>query len=101
MGQFAVVITGTGNHGCSRDVGDGGQVLGCQRPDCVDCIAREFTRRFKRNGVYTLQAELVHWPNMTVEPADGQEVVAGYVLVVPQESTVRDDLVTGTRHGSF
>lgn len=111
MGQFAIVISGTGNHGCERAVTDGGQVLGCQRPDCVDCIGREVVRRLKRNGVQQLKAELVHWPATvaTVEAAEAagiESTVEAYVAadfaeVYPQGSSVVDDLVTGRRVGSF
>lgn len=117
MGQFVLVISGTGGHGCERGVKDGERVLGCQRPDCPDCIAREFVRRFKRNNVSELRAELVHWPasigsiegeveaaqeavteaGFTVEP----RVAAAYALVIPQATSVIDDLVSGVRHGSF
>jgi hypothetical protein len=115
MGQFALIISGTGNHGCSREVKDGESVLGCQRPDCVDCIAREVVRRFKRNSVVGLEAELIHWPatpasveamkrpdsptggECTIEPY----VAADFAIVFPQGSSVIDDLVTGIRRGSF
>lgn len=94
MGQFAVVITGTGNHGCSREQKDGEHVLGCQRPDCVDCIAREVVRRLKRNGVQQLVARLVHWPEVEVSDDVPQ-------LIKLTESSVVDDLVSGVRSGSF
>lgn len=111
MGQFAIVISGVGNHGCERGVKDGENVLGCQRPDCPDCIAREVVRRFKRNGVMELQAELIHWPAPVDSMLDMVErelaktadphTAARYALVYPQGSTVIDDLVTGRRSGSF
>lgn len=117
MGQFVIVISGTGGHGCERGVKDGEHVLGCQRPDCPDCIAREVVRRFKRNSVTELRAELVHWP-ASIDSVEGVEeaaknaiaeagftvephVAATYALVIPQGSSVIDDLVTGERHGSF
>lgn len=111
MGQFAIVISGTGNHGCERNAADGDNVLGCQRPDCVDCIAREVVRRLKRNGVFDLKAELVHWPasvaSMEAVAERGEETTverhtaAAYAVVYPQGSSVIDDLVTGGRTGSF
>lgn len=113
MGQFAIVISGVGGHGCSREVKDGESVLGCQRPDCPDCIAREFVRRFKRNNVTELRAELVHWPRTfedLVIPEDPTDAVvlledltevARYALVQKQGSSVVDNLVTGVRTGSF
>lgn len=106
MGQFAIVVSGIGGHGCDRGVKDGEHVLGCQRPDCPDCIAREMVRRFKRNGVQELRAELVHWPTELDDDAitperSGLHVqkVARYALLSPGQ--VIDDLVTGVRHGSF
>lgn len=112
MGQFAIVVSGVGGHGCSREVKDGEHVLGCQRPDCPDCIAREFVRRFKRNGVSDLRAELVHWPNLIPVDANGvvdedargdhdEYVAARYAVLDRQPSTVIDNLVTGVRAGSF
>jgi hypothetical protein len=122
MGSFVTVISGTGGHGCSREVKDGGHVLGCQRPDCPDCIAREFVRRYKRNGITDLRAELVHWPldfpGFTFKFEDGELKVEGqmdvealkeaplravgrYALISPNSSTVIDNLVTGVRTGSF
>jgi hypothetical protein len=103
MGQFVIVISGTGNHGCERAVGDGDHVLGCQRPDCVDCISREVVRRLKRNGVASLDAKLVHWPERAAEaqvPAShGVVEVTPYALV--RRGQVVDDLVNGVRSGSF
>lgn len=111
MGQFALVISGMGGHGCERGVKDGEHVLGCQRPDCPDCIGREMVRRLRRNGVQELQAELVHWPAAIAVDEDGavdpdladvsMRVVAKYAIVQPQGSSVVDNLVTGVRSGSF
>lgn len=81
MGTFRVEVQGVGNHGCMREIGDGGVVIGCDRPGCPDCSAREFVRRLKRMGSTNLTATLTHWPG-----TDGQVV---------------DDLITGERTGSF
>lgn len=72
-----------------RELGEGQTVIGCDRPGCPDCIAREFVRRLKRAGVtfagsagdITFGATLEHWPG------------SGYA--------VEDDLLTGVRRGSF
>lgn len=105
MGQFAIVVSGVGGHGCSREVKDGEHVLGCQRPDCPDCIAREFVRRFKRNGVMDLEAKLIHWPDQvdghTCAEDSSLAALGKYALVKPQGSSVIDNLVTGVRVGSF
>lgn len=89
MGQFIITIKAEGSHGCERGVKDGGNVLGCQRPDCPDCIAREMVRRLKRNGAQRLDATLTHWP-----------IAAEWDRPAP-EGTVTDNLVTGIRSGSF
>lgn len=89
MGQFRATITGSGGHGCQREVKDGEHVVGCERPHCPDCIIRECVRRLKRGGVnfdgasgeVPNQAIIEHWPGTS--------------------SQVTDDLITGTRSGSF
>jgi hypothetical protein len=81
MGEFRVTVTAVGNHGCQREFGDGETVIGCERPQCTDCITREFVRRLKRAGASVSEAVLLHWPRDV-----GQ---------------VRDDLVTGERRGTF
>lgn len=88
MGQFVITIKGTGNHGCMRGAADGEHVLGCQRPDCVDCIAREVVRRLQRNGVTQLEGQLVHWPD--------PDNYARW-----PDAAITDNLVTGVRTGSF
>jgi len=81
MGRFLVVIDGTGNHGCMREVKDGEVVIGCDRPGCVDCTIRETVRRLKRQGATLTVAALRHWPET--------------------DSEVQDDLLTGKRAGNF
>lgn len=90
MGNFRVTVHGVGGHGCQREKKDGEHVVGCERSNCPDCISREFVRRLKRAGVMLegpggdagpLGATLEHWPGTS--------------------SQVTDDLITGTRSGSF
>lgn len=81
MGQFRVTVVAQGGHGCMRDAGDGETVIGCDRPGCPDCIAREFVRRLKRSGAFVDEAQLEHWPGTSY--------------------AVTDDLLTGKRQGSF
>jgi hypothetical protein len=82
MGQFIVAVDAVGNHGCQREIKDGGTVIGCERPQCTDCITREYVRRLKRSGATMTTATIVHWPTQ------------------PNHS-VTDDLLTGLRTGSF
>jgi hypothetical protein len=81
MGTFLVTVEAVGGHGCQREIGDGEHVVGCERPGCPDCITREYVRRLKRSGATLNIATLTHWPGTPTE--------------------VVDDLLTGTRTGSF
>lgn len=81
MGEFQVTVTAVGGHGCQRELGDGEHVVGCERPNCPDCITREFVRRLKRSGATVSEATLLHWPR--------------------EVGQVRDDLLTGARRGTF
>lgn len=94
MGDFRITIEALGGHGCQREIKDGGHVVGCERRDCPDCMARELVRRMKRAGMTLHKAEIVHWPHDFVPPHGGTPT---YSL----EQEVRDDLLTGQRHGSF
>lgn len=95
MGDFRIVVEAMGGHGCMRELGDGETVIGCNRPGCPDCIAREMVRRLQRSGAQIHRAHLVHWPADFVHPQAG--VTTNYSL----ENQVTDDLVTGKRAGSF
>lgn len=81
MGQFRVTVLATGGHGCMREIKDGDFVLGCDKPGCPDCMAREYVRRLKRSGAVLETAKIEHWPGT--------------------EGQVNDDLLTGVRAGSF
>jgi hypothetical protein len=84
MGDFRIEIQGTGGHGCSREVKDGEIVSGCGLEYCPDCIARRFVSELKTKGLLSQpqnSATLIHWPGHVTE--------------------VRDDLITGIRHGNF
>lgn len=81
MGTFLVNIEAVGNHGCEREIGDGGFVVGCEKPHCTDCMVRELVRRLKRSGAAVNEATITHWPQ--------------------QEVPIVDNLVTGIRKGSF
>lgn len=90
MGTFRVTVQGVGDHGCQRTAGDGETVIGCERAGCVDCITREYVRRLKRANVFAhggdAVARLEHWPTVDIQSTSGSVV---------------DDLLTGTRKGSF
>lgn len=87
MGDFRVVVDGFGAHGCEREKGDGQPVLGCDRNQCPDCIAREYVRRLKRQGCIVRSAKIIHWP----------AGVRGHKA----ENEIIDDLVSGIRKGTF
>ena len=81
MGDFRIEINGVGNHGCGRDVKGGEINAGCGLTGCVDCTAREFTKRLQDAGNSITSATLMHWPQ------SGPQIV--------------DDLKTGKRTGQF
>lgn len=81
MGDFRVVVDAVGSHGCERDIGHDSHVVGCERPGCSDCIAREYVRRLKRCGILVRKAVIIHWPD--------------------SKEKVTDNLVTGKRTGWF
>jgi hypothetical protein len=91
MGQFHVVVQAVGNHGCERDKIDGEHVVGCERIGCTDCITREFVRRLKKSGATVHVAAIDHWPAVTEY---------GVNPLAPS-GQVQDDLLSGTRSGSF
>lgn len=81
MGQFIVRVDAVGGHGCERQVKDGETVEGCGRANCVDCITRDYVSKLRAVGTSFTEASLTHWPGLPSE--------------------VKDDLLTGVRHGSF
>jgi hypothetical protein len=81
MGEFLAQIKASGNHGCQRKLGDGSVVLDCGKPNCPDCITREYVRRLKRAGCLVEEAVFIHWPE--------------------SDHKVTDNLLTAFRKGSF
>ena len=82
MGLFRVEVEAVGGHGCQRNIKDSQQLQNyCGSPSCPDCAAREFVRDLKRKGASVQKATLTHWPGTDTE--------------------VQDDLMIGTRKGSF
>jgi hypothetical protein len=86
MGTSTITIRITGNHGCQREVRNGGDLRPtCERGaecarGCVDAIAREFVERLRSAGMVE-EANLLHWPNSSPR--------------------IVDDLLNGKRYGSF
>jgi len=88
MGDFRIVIDGSGNHGCGRQAKDGDVVTRCGEPHCVDCQAKAFAAQLRGASIAT--ARLEHWP---VPGAAGTTRNADPGPI--------DDLISGVRHGSF
>lgn len=85
MGDFRITIEAVGNHGCGRESKDGEQVVRCGEPGCIDCKTIAFV-----HGLTSVsKATLEHWP----VPGAGctRETNPGPI----------DNLITGTRRGSF
>lgn len=81
MGMFRVQVQAVGNHGCQRDVKDGGIVEGCGLPGCTDCITRTYISALKASGASVENAYITHWPE--------------------SPNSILDDLCTKVREGSF
>lgn len=63
MGDFRIVIEGTGNHGCARDnsAGEKRAAVGrCNRNDCVECQTDVFVKGFRGSAITVARVE--HWP---------------------------------------
>lgn len=91
MGDFRIVIEGTGSHGCGRDFGPSEErpVVRCGSPHCTDCAAIAAAELVKKTGSVVV-ARVEHWP---VPGAAGSTRTANPGPV--------DNLVTGTRKGSW
>lgn len=63
MGNFRVTVDAVGNHGCQRDVPEGGNPSRpCGDPSCTDCMSADFVQRLRTSGAHVLEATLQHWP---------------------------------------
>lgn len=89
MGDFRITIEGVGGHGCGREAKDGEEVIRCGRSSCPDCTAIEFVDELKAaNNI--VSAKMEHWP------------VPGAAGTTRTENPGPiDDLLTGTRRGTF
>jgi hypothetical protein len=91
MGDFRIVIEGVGNHGCGRQVKDGGDMQPCHSDGCVDCQVRRFVEQLKtRYSCSVAVARMEHWP---VPGAAG--------CTRTDNPGPIDDFVTNKRKGSF
>ena len=98
MGTFAVNVVGVGNHGCGREVGDGGELKPCGAAGCVDCITRGFLEKLRSAGAWFGSPELdgkIAYGNPEVEPRATIRHWPG------TEVEVMDDLLAGRRKGNF
>lgn len=91
MGDFRIVIEGSGNHGCGRDYGPSEErpVVRCGSPHCTDCAAIAAVDLVKKTGSVAV-ARVEHWP---VPGAAGTQR--------SEHAGPVDDLVKGTRTGSW
>lgn len=86
MGTSVLTVRIVGNHGCQREVKDGGTtaptcgVEGCTPSRCVDAVAKQAVEMLKATGSI-VEANLHHWPESDVQ--------------------IVDNLKTGKRTGSF
>jgi hypothetical protein len=94
MGDFRIVIEGSGPHGCDRQSGDMDQVYGCGSMSCPDCQARAFLKTLRDStSTNVSKAEIIHWP-ADFKNEDGTPRYT-------KEGEVRDDLLTRIRIGTF
>jgi hypothetical protein len=93
MGDFVVRVHAVGGHGCQREKKHGEKLVWpCGAQHCATCpdnIAHEFVEKLRANGCSIHVASLTHWPADT--PSYASQPLG----------EVRDDLVGGTRRGSF
>ena len=76
MGDFRVELQGAGGHGCQREIGDGGEVVGCGSMSCPDCITARYVADMARAGFPIAHARFVHWPGEKQEVVDEFDTVA-------------------------
>jgi len=93
MGDYVVRVHAVGGHGCQREKKHGEKLTWpCVGPNCATCpdnLAHEFVEKLRATGNSVYVASLTHWP----------AELPGYANSPLGE--VRDDLVGGTRRGSF
>jgi hypothetical protein len=85
MGNFRIVIDAVGGHGQDRGKKDGEVVdFGATTPESH---AAAFVMELKKQGNSVHSAKFIHWP--------------GDYTHVPEKHLIVDDLINGTRQGSF
>lgn len=87
MGDYRFTLEGVGGHGCGREAKDGETVIRCGQPHCTDC---KIIALVKGLGYEPKSAVLEHWP---VPGAAGTTRTENPGPV--------DDLISGTRRGTF
>lgn len=93
MGRFVIEIVAVGGHGCQREI-DNAEVTGCGFQSCPDCAARQFVKRLKNENHCNVElAVITHWPAKQGEPPKPMHET--------DPGSVRDDLLTKQRSGSF
>jgi hypothetical protein len=90
MGDYRITIEAVGGHGCGREAKDGDVVPRCGQLSCPDCSAVNFVQQLRTSGNDVKLAKLEHWP---VPGAAGSTRT--------EKPGPVDDLLTGTRSGSF
>lgn len=90
MGDYRITIEAVGGHGCGREAKDGDVVTRCGSPSCPDCNAIALVQELGRTGNTVSLAKLEHWP---VPGAAG--------CTRTEKPGPVDDLIAGTRAGSF
>ncbi len=65
MGNFTIEIKAVGAHGCDRTKGDGEEVYGCVKSNCVDCLTTAFAQQLAHAGATLHSATLTHDPGTT------------------------------------
>lgn len=91
MGDFRIIINGSGNHGQDRDKKNGEIVNFQEDPNSPDALAEDFVAELRSKGVNVESAEIIHWP---LDNYGGQHKNG-------RTAQITDDLITGKRIGSF
>lgn len=71
MGQFRIVISAIGNHGCERAARPGDKLhRRCGKLSCPDCFIYDFVQQLKMRGIVVGEATFTHWPGTKIEVVD-------------------------------
>ena len=70
MGDYRIVIEGSGPHGCDRGAKQGATLApspSCTHAGCPDCAAAALVKQL---GTQVRSAKFTHWPRQTSEVVD-------------------------------